>query len=246
MVLRKTSAGAVAALVTVALTGLVGCDSGKTSNDSRSFDFSGPKLTIDIDGPGLNVVPGGSDSSIEVDRTLKGSADGNASWSLDNGTLKLAVDCSGIVVTCESKHTVKVPKTTQLVLKGSGSKVEIRGMSGGLTATMRDAPLKIVDPSGDLTLKTVGESTVVTGARSRNVTAEARSDGRVQLSFAAAPERVVAATTEGNLTVQLPGGSETYRIDAPKNSGTVASDRASKRTVDVSSNSGRVRVTKAR
>lgn len=246
VVSRKTSAGAVAVFVTVALTGLTGCmDGDKTSQESRSFEFSGNKLTIDVDGPGLRVVPGGNGSSVEVERTLKGSANGNASWSLENGTLKLSVDCSGIVLDCEGRHTVKVPKNTEIALNGSGSKVEIRGMAGELTAIMRDSPLKIVDPSGNLALNTVGESAVVTGARSRQVTAEARSDGRIQLSFASAPQRVVAHTTEGNLTVNLPRGSETYRITAPKNSGNVASDSGSDRIVELSSNSGRVRVTKA-
>ncbi|MEU9885455.1 hypothetical protein [Sphaerisporangium sp. NPDC051011] len=213
------AAGAIAVLAS-----LIGCRAaGGTANsdggsgDRRDFAFSGNALTIDVHDTSLTVVDGSS-GGVNVERSLEGAAgnNGNATWSLDGGTLKLHVQCSGIVVSCDSRHTVRVPAGTALTVTGSGTTVRLKSLKGDTTATLSDCTLNIADPDGKLHLRNDGGHIKITGAKSPEVEARTLSDGNVNLTFAAAPRRVEVHAAE-IATIVLPKGPETYRIDGVRN-----------------------------
>lgn len=218
--------------VLAATLAVAGCTDVRAVNESRddqrAFPFTGERLVIDNHGADLRLVAGGADA-VEVERSLTGKAtvDGNASWSLEGGTLRLRVECSGFVPDCGGRHLVRVPAALAVEVT-SDSAVRAVGLGGDLTATVAGSWLRVEEPTGRLRLR--AESTVeVTGARSADVTA--RSTGLdVSLAFAGPPARV-EARAEGSVTVTLPGGPETYRVEASPSRVALHSDPASRRVV---------------
>ncbi|MFC4589858.1 DUF4097 family beta strand repeat-containing protein [Sphaerisporangium corydalis] len=229
--------------------------------DRRAFSFSGTKLTIDNDEGDLRLVAGKA-GSVDVERSLTGKAtlDGNATWSLGGGTLRLTVVCSGLVPDCGGRHIVHVPPGVALTVVSDGGPVRAVGLAADLTAEVAEGWLRVERPSGTLRLRAEND-VEVTGARSADVSATS-TDRDVALTFTGAPGRVEARAGNGSVSVTLPEGPETYRItgnpknpsgddkDASDDPGGVGpsdlrSDPASRRTVVVAA--GRdVRVRKGR
>jgi hypothetical protein len=204
-------------------------------DDRREFPFTGERLVIDNGGADLRLVAGDGDA-IDVERSLTGKAtvDGNASWALDGGTLRLRVTCSGFVPDCRGRHIVHLPRGVAVEVR-SDAAVRAVGLGGDLTATVRGSWLRVEDPAGALRLE-AEQNVEVTGARSADVSA--RSTGRnVSLAFTGPPRRVEARAT-GSVEVTLPGGPETYRVDAAPGRGTLRSDPASTRVVTAVAGAG--------
>jgi hypothetical protein len=241
---RTAKACVTAVGACVLLTCLTGCDSNaQTFQDDRRFPFGGRSLTIDAHETKLTVL-NGSGGEIEVERELRGTAakDGNASWSLEGETLRLRVDRTGIVLTCESEHRVRVPKGIAVTISGTGTDTRLEGLTGDITATLsHDSALRVVGPAGRLRLRNGGGDITVTEARSSDVRAETSADGTINLTFAAAPRRVEARAV-GSVGITLPAGPETYRVDAA--GADVPSDPDSDRLIVARALDGRVRVRK--
>ncbi|SDR23400.1 hypothetical protein [Thermostaphylospora chromogena] len=242
---RTARACITAAAAFVLLASLAACDaSAETSQENRSFPFSGRSLTIDAHETKLTVVSG-SGGEIEVERSLRGTAAkaGNATWSFEGDTLSLSVECTGIVVTCESEHRVRVPKNIEIRVKGTGANTRLEGLSGPITASLsHDSSLRVVRPEGRLRLRNGGGNITVTQARSSEVHAETAADGTISLSFAAAPRRVEAHAAE-SVNITLPSGSETYRVDAV--GAEIPNDPSSDRLIVARTVDGLIKVRKA-
>lgn len=244
---RTAKACITAVGASVLLAVLTGCDTknAETTRDDRRFPFSGRTLTIDAHETRLTVVAG-ADGEIKVERRLQGTAakDGNTSLSLQGTTLRLRVECTGVVITCESEHRVHVPKGIQIKVKGTGAVARLEGLTGDITASMsRDSSLRVVRPQGRLRLWNGGGDIAVTRARSSDVEAETAADGTVRLTFATAPRRVEARAAE-SVDITLPSGPETYRVDAA--GADVPNDPASDRLIVARAVDGSVKVRKAR
>src|SRR5260221_4047649 len=108
MQLFRATALAAAAAATVLAVGA--CGSSRTVHHQHSFAFAGTRLVVDVDSSDLRLVPG-TGPGIDVQRWLRGTAagPGHASWTLHDGTLRLSVDCTGIVFHCGSAFQVAVP-----------------------------------------------------------------------------------------------------------------------------------------
>lgn len=219
----------------------------ETRDDRRAFPFTGARITIDSHSGELRLVAG-KGGSVEVERSLTGKAtlDGNASWSLDGGTLRLDVVCSGLVPDCGGQHVVHVPPGVAVKVTSDGGPVRAVGLAADLTAEVSDSWLRVENPSGTLRLQ-AEQNVDVTGARSADLSATS-TERNVGLAFAGAPSKVVAKAGSGSVAIVLPEGPETYRISGGAvkagNSG-LSSDPASKRTVTVSA-ARDVRVRKGR
>lgn len=248
MATLTTKACAAAVLTVMALAGPAGCKSssgGATSQDSRDFTFSGGTLAIDARESSLTLVPG-SEGKVSVRRRLEGSAaaDGNASWSLQDGTLRLRAKCSGVVLECKSEHTVRVPKNVALKIDASGSAVRVEGLTGDVNAVLRnDGSLRVIGPKGTLRLRNHGGQIVVQDATSKDVRADTSADGTIRLGFSAAPNRVEAHASS-SVSITLPAGPETYRVDAGSARG-LPSDPDSKRVIIATAADGTVSLRKA-
>lgn len=247
MATPTAKACAAAALTAMALATPAGCTSlsaGATSQDSRDFTFSGRTLTIDARELNLTLVPG-SAGKVSVRRRLAGSAvNGSSSWSLKNATLRLRTECSGLVLECESEHTVRVPKNVALKIDASGGAVRIEGLTGDVNAVLRnDGSLRVIGPKGTLRLRNHGGRIVVEDATSTDVRADTSADGTIRLGFAAAPDRVEAHAS-GSVSITLPAGPETYRVDAAGARG-LPSDPDSDRVIIATAADGTVSLRKA-
>jgi len=244
---RTTRAWAAAAGACVLLAFLSACTaSGATvSRDSRRFPFAGRNLTIEAHETRLTVVAG-ERGEIAAERELRGTAaaDGNASWALRGDTLTIRVDCSGIVLSCESEHRVRVPEGIGLTVNGVGGAVRLEGLTGDVTARLgHDGTIRVVRPAGRLRLHSTGGHITVTDARSARVEASTSGDGNIDLAFAAAPSRVEARAA-GSVGITLPAGAETYRIDAPGSD--VPSDPRSDRVIVARAGDGAVTIRRDR
>jgi len=129
------------------------------------------------------------------------------------------------------------------LVAGGGDAVEVRNdapvravaLSGDITATVRDSWLRVEDPGGALRLRAEFD-VEVTGARSAEVIARSTDRG-VSLTFAGPPSRVEARAA-GAVEVALPGGPETYRVDASPGRAALRSDPASARVVTAVAGAG--------
>lgn len=229
------------AVVLAAAFGCVGCTDiqavNETAEERQAFPFSGTRLAVDSDGTDLRLVAG-TGAAVEVERSLAGKAtvDGNASWSLTDGTLRLRVTCSGFVPDCSARHIVHPPAGVTAVDVTSGGPVRAVGLAADLTAEVTGGWLRVEEPSGALRLR-AEQQVEVTAARSAEVDA-ASSDRGVEVGFAGAPMRVEAAASHGSVKVTLPKGSETYRITTTAGKRHPQSDPASRRTVTATAGDG--------
>ncbi|ACZ88181.1 hypothetical protein Aros01_07047 [Streptosporangium roseum] len=245
----RTSHLLAAGLVLLAATGCG--DLGSASHerrDSRDFPYSAAKLVIKATGTPVRLEPG-APGTLRVDRLLTGKAadEGNASWSLEGGTLAVGIVCSGIVINCDSQHTIKVPPGVTIEV-GSDDDVNAVRLPQALTVTTRDGNVRTDAVSGPMRL--VSQSGKVTARRIRSADVTARSsDGLVALYFATVPSRVEAVSDSGTVDVVVPETRDAYRVDVSSKDGTATSrvPRASSapRSLHARSGEGDVRVRQA-
>ena len=135
---------------------------------------------------------------------------GHSSWTLAGDTLRLSVDCAGLVFHCGSRFRVAVPPGVSVVVRsGSGSDtvaglagaVVIDGGSGAVQVSGTFGPLRVSVGSGSITASAVRSPTV-------RVTADA---GSVDVRFAAAPRQVDIRTGSGDATAVVPGHGHRQR-----------------------------------
>ncbi|MGW4497083.1 hypothetical protein ACWENR_00465 [Micromonospora sp. NPDC004336] len=230
------TATAIAVATAVAVSGCADVRAiNEARDDRRDFDLPGRQLVVDSNGAELRLV-GGTGDGVRVERSLTGKAtlQGNASWSMDGGTLRLRVECSGLVPDCGGRHIVHVPPDVTVRVTNDAA-VRAVGLSADLTAKVTDGWLRVENPVG--TLRLDAEYAVdVTGARSPDVTVTSSSRD-VELTFAAPPGRV-EARAGGSAKVTLPDGAETYRVAATPPGSVMTSDPASARTVTVTAGAG--------
>jgi len=244
----RWSTGAAALIAVLALSS---CDSVgdldvEPRNDSREFEFSGQRLTLDSES---NVrIEAGDGPGLDVSRKLTGMAakEGNASWELNGNTLRLTAKCTGVVLNCGSNYTVKVPSGIAVTVVTSGADVTAAGLTNELTVRTKSGKIKLAGGSGPLRLTSGTGRITVSDSSAQDV--EVRShDAAAFLTFRKAPRRVAAHLDIGDIRLTLPKDGtryaiegraqekEKYRVDVPNDPG--ASHR-----ITVESPQGRVRV----
>jgi hypothetical protein len=143
---------------------------------------------------------------------------------------RLVVDASCAVPVaywCTASYTVRVPRDVEVKLwSGSGS-VSVAGVTG---------PVHLASQHGDLD-----------ASHLRSTRVDADTDhGSVRLQFAAAPQRVRASSTHGDVTAIVPHTADSYRVELSTDHGdtknAVRSDPASSRVLDLSTAHGDVTV----
>ena len=128
---------------------------------------------------------------------------------------------------CTASYTLRVPRDVTLVLWSGSGDISVSGTTAEVDAN------------------TQGGS--IDAARLRSATVRANSEhGSIRLRFATAPMRVQAATGHGDVTVVLPRTGEAYHVDLSSDDGSAAAsvptDRDARRTIELSSESGDLRV----
>jgi phage tail sheath gpL-like len=176
------------------LLSLSACGSSRTSHAEQVLGFHQARLVIDDPGADLRVVPGAG-PGLRVQRWVSGTAaqPGHATWALAGDTLRLSVDCTGLVFHCGARFQVAVPARLPVVIDGGGGSVQLRALSG---------PVQVSTAAGDITASALRSPTV-------RVTS---SQGDADVGFAAAPRFVDISCTSGNATVRVPVTGHRYHV----------------------------------
>jgi Putative adhesin len=229
-----------------ALLALSACGSSETVHDQRVFGFSGARLVIDDSTSDLQVVPG-SGPGIQVQRWLSGTAakPGHSSWTLSGDTLRLGIDCSGLVFRCGSRFQVAVPPGVSVVVHSGDGNDTVSGLSGSVVIEGGSGQVKVSNISGPLKISTREGDITASAIRSPTVRATSK-DGNVDIGFAAAPQFVDIKCTDGNARARVPAAGHRYHVVVSSSTGTAQSkvpdDRQSSSVVQVSSINGNATV----
>lgn len=216
--------------------------SGSTVHDQRSFSVGGTRLVIDDSSSDLQVVPGDG-SGIEVQRWLSGTAakPGHSSWTLDGDTLRLGIDCAGLVFSCGSRFEVAVPPGMAVTVNSGTGNDTVSGLSGAVTVNGDQGTVDVSGLSGPLRISTGPGN--VTGTVLRSPSAQVTvSTGATDISFTTAPQSVTVKSSAGNATVRVPPAGHRYRVLVSSGTGSASSkvpdDPQAGSVVQVSSGNG--------
>jgi hypothetical protein len=236
------------------LPGLSSCTSAPAVHARKSFRLAGSRLVVDVGSSDLRLVAGTgtgtgtrTGGSVAVQRWLSGTAakPGHASWSLAGDTLRLSIDCTGLVFHCGSRFQVTVPPRVSVVIHGGDGDVTVSALAGRVVIDGGAGNVQLSRISGPLQVSTSSGS--ITASAIRSPVVQARSDqGSVEFGFAAAPELVGIASTDGNATARIPVAGHRYDVMVTGGAGAsharVPDDPGSSRTVRVASGSGHATV----
>jgi DUF4097 and DUF4098 domain-containing protein YvlB len=221
-----------------ALTSLT--ESTKTSYDV--YPVVGSALTIETSS--VDVAVEAKDvSEITVNRRVERNALGSdPKDDYDDGRLRIKdTGCGFLSFGCDTDYVVTVPKDLAVTIKTSSGDLKVTGLGGATTLKSSSGNLEANGVSGDLSMDTSSGRVEATALSSASVTGKT-SSGDVDLEFRTAPSKVEARSSSGDVSVLLPTGAETYRIDADSKSGDevakIKVDPAATRIITLESSSG--------
>jgi hypothetical protein len=236
---------ALAAAAVASLIGLAGCGNPRTIHDQKSFSFHAGRLVIDTESD-LFVVPGNG-PRIDVQRWLSGAPaqPGHSSWTLAGATLRLSVDCTGLVLHCGARFQVAVPPGVSVEVRSGNNNDTVSGLTGPVVIYGGAGQVQLSNTTGPLRISTNAGSITGTAIRSPVVRATANA-GNVSFTFAAAPQRADISSSSGDATARVPVAGHRYHIAVTSGTGTAISrvpdDPYSANTVHVSSGNGNATV----
>ncbi|NUW41035.1 hypothetical protein [Nonomuraea rhodomycinica] len=242
---RILGAMAAASAVAVLATVTSGCGvelDAKEVHDSHAFTHAGGQLTVRSSTGGLRILPG-EPGAVRVERWVRGKAagEGNASWSLKDGVLRLGADCTMVFGDCGARYHVRVPPGVRLVVEGSEEGVILQDLAQDADVSSH-GPIKAYGASGRLRLN--GDHGLVEGERLKSASVRVRTRaGAVRLAFAMPPSQVDVVSDHGYVRTTVPKGA--YRVTAQSRYGDERSeveDVRSERTIVAKSTSGNIDV----
>jgi hypothetical protein len=244
MQLLRATALAAAAAATVLAVGA--CGSSRTVHEQHSFRFAGTRLVVDVDSSDLRLVLG-TGPGVDVQRWLSGTAakPGHASWTLHGGTLRLGIDCTGLVFHCGSAFQVAVPPGVAVAVHSGSGTDTVSGLPGPVTITSGSGDVHVNGLSGPLRVSAGSGSITGSGLRCPAVYATS-GQGGMDLAFAAAPRLIGIRSGTGSATARVPVAGHSYHVRVSSGTGTASSkvpdDPANSSVIRVSSGSGNASV----
>lgn len=241
MKLSATPVLAVAAAAVLLL--LSGCASPRTVHQQKDFRLAGSRIVIDAAGSAdLRLVPGGT-RRIRAQRWLSGTAarPGHASWTMSGDTLRLSVDCTGLVFHCGARFQVAVPPGIAVVVHSSAGGDTVSGLADSVVIDGGSGTVRLRGTAGQLRVSTGAGD--VTGSAIRSPVVRVTSgQGDADLGFATAPRLAELRCGAGSATVRVPVSGHQYRVSVTSGTGTarrrVPDDPGSRSLVQVTSGQG--------
>jgi hypothetical protein len=221
MNLRRITA--LAAAATLAMLGVTGCGSTRTISAQRSLRLGGNRLVIDVGSSDLRLVAG-SGPGVAVRRWLSGTAakPGHSSWTLTGDTLRLSIDCTGLVLSCGARFEVTLAPGVSVVVHSGAGAVSVDGLTGPVVIDGGSGSVRVAGTSGPLRIST--GSGDITGSAIRSVSVRARSNqGSADIGFAAAPRLVEVSCGSGNATARVPVAGHRYQVQVSSGTGAARS-----------------------
>ncbi|HET6986363.1 MAG TPA: DUF4097 family beta strand repeat-containing protein [Kribbella sp.] len=225
-----------------ALTGLT--EGTKTSEDS--YPVPGDSLRIDNGSAEVEVRAGdGSDVKVErqYERNMFGS---DAKEKYHDGKLELSdAGCGFLSFGCKTSYILTVPKDVQVTLKSSSGDVTVSGLTEGADLKSSSGSIDVHDVGGSLRLESSSGDLEAQGLTASTVSTES-SSGSVDLDFAVAPQSVDSKASSGDVSIRIPSGTESYKLETDTSSGdkstNVKIDPTATRTITAKTSSGDVTI----
>jgi DUF4097 and DUF4098 domain-containing protein YvlB len=225
-----------------ALTNLT--EEAKATQDT--YPVQGTSLTVVSKSSDIEVVAGDV-REIKVERKFKKTVFGSdPDESYSNGKLEVKSNgCSFMSFGCGTDYVITVPKDLKVSVENTSGTIKVSDVAevGKLKTTSGDIEVHAV--GGELTLDATSgdvEGTALTATKVYGKT----TSGKVELTFASAPAEVRAQGSSGDVTVLVPEGPETYKVDTDTSSGDEQSelrtDPAATRRITAKTSSGDVTV----
>ncbi|MGA6169612.1 DUF4097 family beta strand repeat-containing protein [Streptomyces sp. NPDC012600] len=248
---RALAVASGAVLLALALTGCGSTDADDAPVERKSFALKGKTLTIDAEDSTVTLVPADVEE-VEVERRADGwvflGSGPDPVWRMENDTLTLRVNCSGMISDCAARHEVKVPRGVTVRAEADNGRVTASGFDTELRLSADNGDIVVRDSGGPLDLKSDNGSVLAERIGTKSVVA--RSDnGEVRLEFSGVPDLVDAVSDNGSVVIDLPRGGQKYAVNASADNGEVdiavpRSDRST-HVVKVRSDNGEVKVRSA-
>ncbi|WP_143043617.1 DUF4097 family beta strand repeat-containing protein [Nonomuraea jiangxiensis] len=239
--MRQIAIFAACASVVALATGGCGVDlDADEVHTARSFSFTGTELKIRSSLGGLRVLPG-TGGAVVVERWVRGKAagEGNATWSLRDGTLRLGANCTMILGDCGARYHVKVPPGVRLSIDTVDG-VILKDLTQDVDVSTREH-IQVSGASGKLRLLSEGP---ITGERLRSANVRCRtSDGAIKVTFDSPPTNLDLQSRDGRVTATVPRDS--YAVTTASKEGEDRSelkDTKSPRTIVARSTTGDVQI----
>lgn len=217
-----------------------------------------------MDAGDVRVVRG-DDGRVDIERRLQWVRAPRVDERWDGDTLRITVDCpGGLFNFCSVDHVVQAPAGATIETNTSAGDIAVEQIDGGLGLTSSAGDIAGADAQGTVSADTDSGNITISGAAdaltartsSGDIDADALTStvndvstraGDVGLQFAAAPDRVLANTSSGDVTVIVPRGeAAAYRVQTDTSSGsqdvTVDQDTSSPRAIEAETRAGDVTV----
>lgn len=202
-------------------------------------------LRVDNENGPVEITGGDVEQITVVAEISRGLRRTRSRVEVVDGVLELDADCPMMPIWCEVAYTVTVPADLPVTADVDHGDLVLRDLTGAVTADGGNGPVDLIRLAGILRVRT--DSGSITGIDLRSAIVEADSgNGRVELTFADAPEFVTATTDNGSVAVEVPEGDAAYRVDARTDSGStdvgVRTDPAGERSITTYTGNGSVSV----
>ncbi|MFI7067269.1 DUF4097 family beta strand repeat-containing protein [Kribbella sp. NPDC050124] len=225
-----------------ALTGLT--EESKTTQDS--YPVEGDSLTIQTTSVDVEVRSGDG-PEVQVERKFERNVFGSdPKEDYEDGKLQLRDSgCGFLSFGCDTHYILTVPKDVKLTVESSSGDIKVSGLPEGANLKSSSGSIEAVDVGGSLWLESSSGDLEARGLSATTVSTQS-SSGSTELDFTSAPQSVDAEASSGDVTIRIPSGTETYRLNTDTSSGEesadVRSDPAATRTIDAKTSSGDVTI----
>ncbi|MGW1343096.1 DUF4097 family beta strand repeat-containing protein [Kribbella sp. NPDC002412] len=225
-----------------ALTGLT--EESKTTQDS--YPVAGDSLTIQTTSVDVEVRSGDG-PDVKVERTFERNVFGSdPKEDYEDGKLQLRDSgCGFLSFGCDTNYILTVPKDVKLTVESSSGDIKVSGLPGGANLKSSSGSIEAHDVGGSLWLESSSGDLEARGLSATTVSTQS-SSGSTELDFTSAPQSVDAEASSGDVTIRLPSGTETYKLDTDTSSGdetaNIRSDPSATRTIDAKTSSGDVTI----
>lgn len=227
-----------------ALTGLTqGTKSGQSS-----YPVDGTNLLVKGGSATVEVRPGDG-TEVRVERQFERNVFGSdPREKYDANEHRLELDgggCGFLSFGCKTNYVLTVPRNVQLTVESSSGDVTVSGLDTGLNVKTSSGDVDVHDVGGPLDLRSSSGRLDADGLTSTTVTTST-SSGSATLEFTVAPQSIEAKSSSGDVTIGVPEGTETYKVDTKTSSGDesadIKSDPAATRKITARTSSGDVSI----
>lgn len=203
------------------------------------------RLIVRIDAGDLTIRPG-RDGRVTEQRVLtwKGRMPA-VTESFAGGTLTITSRCPAGQRTCGADVTLSVPRGAAVQAELGNGDVAVSGLTGPVSVTAGRGDLRLSRLSGPLRLRSAAGDIIGETLSSAQVSARSAA-GDIALAFTAVPAGVTAASSAGDVSIDVPRQSGGYRVRAATAAGdrtvSVRADPASPHVIIATSAAGDVTV----